>query len=97
MLEQGYFITAELRVKNPENVEHTKSQLTLLCQKTIEEPGCTLFSLHQCKSEPTRLLLWERFNSEEDYKIHFQQPHTLQYLAQDLTEIEQFFASLIVT
>jgi len=97
MLTTGFYVTAELKIKDPNKILETRNALSALCKITLEqESGCTLFQLHQCQNDATRLLLWERFDSEDAYNTHFQQSHTKAYLAQDLTEVMQHFISDIV-
>ncbi len=96
MLEQGYFITAELRVKNQHRIAEAKSALVTLCEKTLAEPGCSLFTLHQCSENEDRFILWERFENEAAFRQHFLEAHTKEYMALDLTEVVQYFHSDIV-
>jgi quinol monooxygenase YgiN len=93
MFGKGYYITAELRVKEPENIAKAAQSLKKLCAETLKEPGCSIFTLHQCASDERRFLLWERFDSEEDFKRHFELAHTQAYLKEDLTEVVQYFVS----
>jgi len=97
MFEKGYFITAELRVKNKEMVAEAKSALKTLCEKTLEEPGCSLFTLHHCSENIDRFILWERFENEAAFKQHFIERHTKEYVDLDLTEVVQFFQSDVVS
>jgi len=97
MLSSGFYITAELKIKDKNRILETREALQALCELTLQqEPECTLFQLHQCQEEPTRLLLWERFDSEQSYNAHFKQPYTQHYLSKDLTEVVQHFVSDIV-
>lgn len=96
MFEQGYFVTAELRVKPHASIQETRSALKTLCQDTLNEPGCSLFTLHHCQEDERRFLLWERFDDEAAFKAHFMEPHTQSFIARDLTEIVQFFQSNVV-
>lgn len=96
MLKSGFYVTAELKIINPEKIDETLKSLNKLCEQTMQESGCTLFQLHQCLDEPTKLLLWERYATENDYHSHFEQLHTKLYLALNLTEIVQYFKSNIV-
>ncbi len=96
MFEQGYFVTAELRVKNQQRIAEAKSALVALCEKTLAEPGCSLFTLHQCAENEGRFILWERFEDEAAFKQHFLEPHTKEYMALDLTEVVQYFQSDVV-
>lgn len=90
-LNPGYYITAELRVKDAARVHEAKACLLRLCEHTLREPGCTLFTLHHDAKQPTRFLLWERFEDEAAFKLHFEAAHTQAYVALDLTEVVQYF------
>lgn len=97
MFSSGFYITAELKIKDKDKILETREALQTLCRTTLQqESGCTLFQLHQCQEDMTRLLLWERFDSEEAYHAHFRQAYTQEYLARDLTEIVQHFVSDVV-
>jgi quinol monooxygenase YgiN len=91
LLSSGYYITAELKVKDESNVQTAKESLLVLCQETLTEPGCSLFTLHHDSKCPTRFLLWERFDDEAAFKAHFEAKHTKEYVAKDLTEVVQYF------
>lgn len=96
MLNTGFYITAELKITNPNKINQTIQALQKLCDQTILESGCTLFQLHHCLEKPTRLLLWERYDTERDYHYHFEQQYTQNYLALNLTEIVQSFKSNVI-
>ena len=91
MLTDGYYITAELKVKDPTKVQITREALVILCDKTLTESGCSMFTAHEDLNQPTRFLLWECFDDEAAFKAHFEEPHTKEYVALDLTEVVQFF------
>jgi 4-carboxymuconolactone decarboxylase len=93
---RGYCITAELKVKNEDRIQEAKESLTYLCKKTLEEPGCTVFVLHHDAKQPTRFLLWECFDDEAAFKLHFEASHTKEYISKDLTEVVQYFQTDIV-
>lgn len=97
MFAKGYFITAELKVKNMETISETKLALKALCKETLKEPGCSLFTLHHCTENEDRFILWERFENEAAFKQHFVEQHTKDYLDLDLTEVVQFFQSDVVS
>lgn len=84
---QGYFVTAELKITDVLRIEEAKHALNRLCEQTRQESGCSLFELHECPSEPSKLLLWERFDSKEAFEVHHNAPHTLAYKAKGLTEV----------
>jgi quinol monooxygenase YgiN len=90
-LTPGYYITAELKAKHQDKIELTREALAVLCKKTLTEPGCSMFALHLDAKQPDRFLLWERFESEATFKAHFEEAHTKDFIALDLTEIVQYF------
>lgn len=80
-------MTAELRITDANRVEETKTLFKELCAITREEAGCTLFELHEFPESPTKLMLWERFDSEEDFHAHHKAPYTIALKEKGLTEI----------
>nr|WP_263053312.1 antibiotic biosynthesis monooxygenase [Marinomonas mediterranea] len=94
--DKGYFITAELRITDPNRVEETKARFKELCAITREEAGCTLFELHEFEEEPTKLMLWERFDSEEAFHFHHNAPYTIALKDKGLTEIVSIHQSDMV-
>lgn len=96
MFTTGYYITAELRVKDAARLDEARAALLELCRQTRREPGCSIFTLHQDPADPGRFLLWERFDDEAAFKAHFDAAHTRAYLALDLTEVVRFFRTDVV-
>jgi quinol monooxygenase YgiN len=90
-LEKGYYITAEIKAKDNTQSELVKSELQILQKYTLEEVGCSFFSIQQDNSVPTRFIMWERFDDEDSFKKHFEYEHTKRYLSLDLTEVVQYF------
>lgn len=97
MFLPGYYITAELKVKDTSRASEAKIALLKLCKETLKEEGCSIFELHQLTDDETRFLLWERFEDEAAFKLHFKLQHTKDYLALDLTDIEQVFKTEIAS
>ena len=93
MFASGYYVTAELRIKDETKIEQTTRALSKLCAATRNEPGCRIFVLHQNSSDPRSLLLWECFDDEAAFKAHFEYAHTKAYFAQGLTDVSQNFKS----
>jgi 4-carboxymuconolactone decarboxylase len=91
MFSPGFYITAELRVKDSAKTAEAKNALNLLCIATRKELGCYFFVMHQDLITPTRLILWERFDNESALILHFEQLHTTTYLALDLTKVVSVF------
>lgn len=52
MFSSGFYITAELKIKDKDKILETREALQTLCRTTLqEESGCTLFQLHQCQED----------------------------------------------
>lgn len=97
MFTPGHYVTAELRTKDPSRIAETKAALGELCEATLDESGCSLFVAHHDPLTPTRFLLWERWDDKASLKRHFSLPHTLAYIARDLTEVVHVFQPDVVT
>lgn len=95
-MKSGYFITAEIKVKDASKIELAKKELEKLRVKTLTESGCDFFSIQQDTKEPTRFIMWERFENETEFKKHFEFQHTKKYVEQDLTEVVQYFQTDIL-
>ncbi|MGU5666604.1 putative quinol monooxygenase [Aeromonas hydrophila] len=96
MFEPGYYVTAELRLKDLSRLEAARRALDELVRQTLTEPGCSIFVAHHDATTPTRFLLWERFDDQAAFKRHFDEAHTQAYLALDLTEVAQSFVTDLV-
>jgi len=81
-------VSAGIRVAEHKSPEQAKQALLKLAQYTIQEPECYQFDVLQDKADPYRFTLWECFENEAALAAHFQQPHTLEYLKQEWTEVE---------
>jgi len=92
----GYYMTAELRIKDAAGIEETRKALIELCAVTRTEPGCRFFLLHQNLSDPKSLFLWECFDDEAAFKAHFEYPHTKAYFARGLTDVVQNFKTVAI-
>lgn len=93
---KGYYVTAEIHVKDENKIEKTKKELNILQEKTVEEKGCTLFKVHQSNTDESTFILWERYENEASFKIHFEYEHTKNYASQDLTEVVKFHQTDII-
>lgn len=89
MNNNQYYVTAELKLTDMTRLEEMKTALTTLQQATIKEAGCHLFSVHQDKSDPSKIILWECFEDEEAFEHHFTLQHTKDYFALNITEVVQ--------
>jgi quinol monooxygenase YgiN len=86
-------LTAELWIIDPLNTESAVLALRKLATETIREPGCLGFQIHQDRSAPQRLMLWESFVEEAALAEHLAAAHTQEYFALDLTRIVAAYRS----
>ncbi len=81
------YIGAGIEVEEGKDIEKTKRALNTLAEHTLQEPGCLQFIVLQQLEHPNRFTLWEAWQSEAALQLHFQLPHTKDYLAQALTKV----------
>ena len=93
MFEPGYYVTAELRLKDASRLETARQGLAELAEWTLTEPGCTIFVVHHDAAAPTRFVLWERFDDEAAFKRHLEGAHTQEFAALDLVEVAQYYVT----
>lgn len=94
-LNSGYFITAEIKVKEGLDIEKAKKELAKLQELTLTEEGCDFFLIKQNSEKPAHFIMWERFENEQAFKKHFEYEHTKEYTKKNLTEVVQYFKTNI--
>lgn len=90
-IKKGYYNTAILLVKDKNKIETTKIELKRLQEETLNEEGCSIFSVQQSKDDSSIFLLWERFENENAFQLHFKFEHTKNFMKLDLTEVTHFY------
>lgn len=93
MFGPGYYITAEIKARENVNPDTLTAALQELCADSLQEPGCTVFFFHQDSKNPSHFVLWERFDDEEAFKVHAQEPHTKKYASLGLSEMVKVIQS----
>ncbi|MCL1125861.1 putative quinol monooxygenase [Shewanella surugensis] len=91
MLEQALFITAELRVKADKNLHTAINAIHTFCAAMKNEPGCSMATVFQDKSDPYRFILWEQYDNEAAFQQHFNAKHTQAFIEMGLTDLVQVF------
>ncbi|QLI82765.1 carboxymuconolactone decarboxylase family protein [Chitinibacter fontanus] len=84
-------ITALLRINDLAQIEYTLSALQDLARQTQLEPGCLEFRIQHDVSQPDTILLWEQWRDETAFNEHLAAPHTVDYQAQNLTSLVQYW------
>lgn len=95
-IKKGYYNTAILLVKDKSKIETTKIELKKLQEKTLNEDGCSIFSVQQSKDNASIFLLWERFENENAFQLHFELAHTKNYMKLNLTEVTHFYQTNLI-
>jgi quinol monooxygenase YgiN len=68
------YVIAELRIK-PGTAEKAFAEARKAIAGTVKEDGCISYDMHQSVSDPTRLVLVERWASRDALTRHFETPH----------------------
>lgn len=81
------WVSAGLKTCSDKPLEYIQQALIKLQQATVKEAGCITFDVLQHRDDPALFTLWEEWVDVDALSQHFQMPHTLEYLAQSLTEV----------
>lgn len=84
---QILWVSAGIELTETAEEKATCLELDRLRHHTISEPGCLYFEIFRDQENPKRFTLWECWTGQEALDAHFQEPHTLDYLAKDLTRV----------
>jgi quinol monooxygenase YgiN len=68
------YVIAELNIK-PGGAEQAAAAARLAVAATVKEDGCITYDMHLSVSDPTRLVVVERWASREALDRHLQTPH----------------------
>ncbi len=75
MKNEKLYLLAEILVK-PEALEETKAIFAKLLPTVLQEPGCEEMYMTIVDGEPTKLIFFEIFSSEEAHRFHMAQAYT---------------------
>ncbi len=81
------YVSAGLVLTEGADRDFAVERIETLVQATVQEPGCRHFEVLAHRDDKQRFTLWEHWDNEEALQAHFQAPHTLEYLALNLTEV----------
>lgn len=73
-----YVVSVTVFVR-PERVDDFVEAILDNARNTRNEAGNVRFDVSQCREHPDRFLLYEVYNSEEDFKEHQRTPHYLRW------------------
>jgi autoinducer 2-degrading protein len=73
------FVMAVTVFVEPSRVEDFIEAILDNARASREEPGNRRFDVLQCRDDPARLLLYEVYDTEEDFRTHQKTPHYLRF------------------
>ncbi len=59
----------------PDQVDLVKSELVKLIEKTLTEPGCINYDLHQDNENPAHFMFYENWENRDLWQEHMNAPH----------------------
>lgn len=88
----GHFVTAKVVINPQWSVEEGKHALEAYCQiMQQQEAGCSHALALQDNTQPRCFILWERYESQADYQLHFTQPHTYEFIKSGWVSLVEVF------
>lgn len=72
-------LVVNIKIK-PENVEPFMAELLANARAARAEPGCKQFDVLVDKEDPTKVMLYEIYESEAAFETHQQTPHFKHYI-----------------
>lgn len=84
-------VTVVARIKAREGMEEQlREETEALVQPTRSEEGCLNYDLHQGTEDPSVLVFYENWRSQQDLDEHLEQPYLKEWLekTEDLAEGE---------
>lgn len=82
-------IVADITAK-PDQIDFLKSELEKLIQPTRSESGCVQYDLHLDNNNPAHFLMFENWESRQQWQTHMNAPHLLDYKAATADAVEAF-------
>lgn len=92
----GYYSTGILKIKNQADIKKTLDALKVLKSSTSKEKGNLDFVILQDKVDLTRIIIWEHFLTEEDFKKHLDSEHLKKFLGLNLVDFVVGYPAQIV-
>lgn len=92
----GFYSTGILKIKNKTDINKTLSALKELKLLTSKEKGYLDFVVLQDKEDPTRIIIWEHFLTEEDFKTHLNSEHLKKFLSLNLVDFVVGYPAQII-
>ena len=79
MPNKSVTVVARFRAKEGKE-EMVRQELTALIAPTRSEPGCVMYSLHQCTDNRSLFMVYESWASKNDLDDHLKKPYLKAFL-----------------
>lgn len=76
MLHTAYTLTVQITAKSGQE-NALRDALMALVGPTRQEPGCLLYTLHQCPEDKSQFFFYEAWVDKAAHALHGQTPHML--------------------
>ncbi|NOH53184.1 antibiotic biosynthesis monooxygenase [Vibrio coralliilyticus] len=92
-MNEMIYVTAELKIKPEMEIQHAQDAIEQFCRDMESEAGCLQAKATYDLKEPSRVILWERYQDRAAIEAHFTMPHTQAFIALGITDLVQVFES----
>lgn len=92
----GFYSTGILKIKNVSDTNKVILALKELKKSTSKESGNLDFIILQDKADPTRIIIWEHFKTEDEFKKHLESEHLKKFLSLNLVEFVVGYPAKII-
>lgn len=90
----NYFSSAILHIPQSAQITIALAALKKLQAQTRREAGNRAFVVHQDQINPQNIVIWEAFQSEDDFQKHLKSPHLHEFLNTKLVNFVQGYSSI---
>ena len=84
-----FVVIADLKVKKQHIVEFVRRIRRHAKNTVTREPGCISFEVGVDRDDPCRLVLYEVYASEEDFRKHLEMPHMKKHLSETASMMDR--------
>lgn len=95
-LDENFFTTAILKIKDSNTCEIGKSALIQLQKNTLAEVGNILFTIQQSVENECEFIVWECFKNKSEFLNHLKSNHLKAFLKLDLFEFVKGYETKVI-
>ncbi|MCG9596910.1 antibiotic biosynthesis monooxygenase [Vibrio sp. Isolate25] len=87
------YVTAELKIKPEVQRHEARMAIEQFCRDMENELGCLEAKATYDLEDPSRVILWERYQDRTAIEAHFTMCHTKAFIEMGMTDLVQVFES----